>query len=330
MKFLPSDYVEPKSKVDDHDHKVLLDKKTVTTRASLWKIPHTNGEPDIMLKIGRYKKVKDSFLEREVIETENPKSELTLDNTEFSELIEYITEKYEPFKLGLKKYISLDESFSEDGIDYLRAIFANDDKRKVISLIFKNNILPDDLLGTISQIKKKLAVRRFKEMLQGDLVEKEWQNWFLQNDWVLGSEFVKILEERDIDTKNIADYLMKAYDGFLDIVEIKRPEGALKFWAESKDHGNYYPSVDLTKAIAQASMYIHEVELEANSAKFLERVENTRVVKPRSVLIFGRSDNWNKEQMEAYRVLNCGYYNLTILTYDHVLARAKRMLGISS
>lgn len=29
-----------------------------------------------------------------------------------------------------------------------------------------------------------------------------------------------------MDTKNIADYLMCAFDGFVDIVEIKRPNGS--------------------------------------------------------------------------------------------------------
>jgi hypothetical protein len=149
-----------------------------------------------------------------------------------------------------------------------------------------------------------------------------------QNAWVLGSEFVKILDEREVDTANITDYLMQAYDGFLDIIEIKRPDGDLRFWADAQDHGNYVPSSDLTKAITQATKYIYEVEREANSVKFLERVGNVKTIKPRCVLIFGRSSDWNNEQKEAYRILNSSYHNLTILTYDHVLLRAKRILNI--
>lgn len=328
---LPPGYEEviTKSKVDDHEHKVLKEKNTVVTRADFWKIHHTSAQQDICLKIGRYIKVKKGNFESEVPEVGDPKSVLTLDNEEFLELISFLAEKYEPFKLGLKTYISLDESFTDDGVSYLKEIFNHSDKIKVLQLIFKNKVLPDDLIASISHIKKRQAVKRFEEMLDQDLLEKEWQNWFIQNDWVLGSEFVKILDEREIDTKNIADYLMQAYDGFLDIVEIKRPEGSLKFWADSQDHGNYYPSVDLTKAITQASMYIYEVEQEADSIKFQERIGNVKVIKPRCVLVFGRSNDWDKEKMEAYRILNCGYHNLTILTYDHVLARAKRMLDIN-
>jgi hypothetical protein len=103
----------------------------------------------------------------------------------------------------------------------------------------------------------------------------------------------------------------------------------LRFWADVQDHGNYVPSSDLTKAVTQATKYIYEVEREANSVKFLERVGNVKTIKPRCILIFGRSDSWNGEQKEAYRILNASYHNLTIMTYDHVLRRAKRILGIN-
>lgn len=154
------------------------------------------------------------------------------------------------------------------------------------------------------------------------------QKWFENNDWVLGTEFVGVLEERPIDVENIADFLMQAYDGFLDVVEIKRPEGKLRFWADALDHGNHVPHSDLIKAITQASTYLLEVEREANSVKFLERLGGVKAIKPRCVLIYGRSDSWRAEQREAYRVLNAGYHSLSIMTYDHVLDRAKRMLDM--
>jgi hypothetical protein len=88
------------------------------------------------------------------------------------------------------------------------------------------------------------------------------------------------------------------------------------------------PSSDLTKAITQATKYIYEVEREANSVKFLERVGNVKTIKPRCILIFGRSNDWDDKQKEACRILNSSYHNLTIMTYDHVLRRAKRILGI--
>jgi hypothetical protein len=305
---------------------LLKDKTKTVTRATFWKIPHTNTErEDICLKIGRYN--KNGFAP-ETVENENPKSELTLDNEEFKNLLLFLWENYEPFKQGIRKYIPIDQKFNQENIEHLKAIFDNPDKQEVLDFIGRNNILPDDLVVGLQNQKRKRAIQDFKKMLEQDLVEQKWQGWFKDNDWVLGSEFVRILDEREIDIANISDYLVQAYDGFLDIVEIKRPQGSLRFWADGQDHGNYVPSSDLIKAITQATIYIYEVEREANSVKFLERVSDVKTIKPRCVLIFGRSNEWNSEQAEAYRILNSSYHNLTILTYDHVLKRAQRILGI--
>lgn len=305
---------------------LLKNKVRVRTKAVLWKIPHDSDVEDISLKIGRYVKGDFGF---EDLENENPKSELTLDNDEFNNLINFLTENYEPFKKGAKKYITLDDDISEDDIDDLKYFFNNSDKRELMKIIIEKKILPDELLVGLENAKRSKAITEFEEMLEHDLTEHKWQKWFEENNWVLGSEFVEILDERDIDTENISDYLMKAYDGFLDIIEIKRPEGQLKFWALNKDHGNFIPSSDLIKAITQATKYIHEVEREANSVKFLEKVDHIKAIKPRCTLIFGRSNEWEKEQREAYRILNSNYHNLTILTYDHVLDRAKRIIGLN-
>lgn len=296
------------------------------TRAIFWRIPHKTKTDEIALKIGRYEKKGFIF---ETPESAKPRSELTLDGEEFQALLDFLDENYEPFKLGIKKYIPIDEKLDLENINHLKAIFDNKDKHKVLDFIAKNNILPDELIPGIQYITRVKAIKKFEDMLKENLSEYDWQKWFKENDWVLGSEFVRILDERDIDTDNITDYLMQAYDGFLDIIEIKKPATDINFWHSIKDHNNYTPSQDLIKAITQSTKYIYEVEREANSIKFLERVGHVKTIKPRCVLIFGRSDDWNDNQKEDYRILNSSYHNLTILTYDHVLSRAKRILQIS-
>jgi hypothetical protein len=227
---------------------LLKEKTRIIARVVFWKIPHKNPQEDICLKIGRYN--KNGFA-METLENANPKSELTLDNEEFQKLLEFLSENYEPFKKGVKQYIPIDEKFDHEKIEHLKAIFADPDKQKVLDFIAKNNILPEDLIAGLQNQARINAVREFEDMLGQNLVEQKWQEWLKHNDWVLSSEFVRILDEREIDTANITDYLMQAYEGFLDIIEIKRPEGSLKFWAETLDHGNYVPSEDLTKAINQ-------------------------------------------------------------------------------
>lgn len=306
---------------------VLKEKANIVTRVAFWKIPHKTPQEDICLKLGRYSK---SDFAPETLELANPKSELTLDNDEFQGLLKFLSENYEPFKKGVREYIPINEKFDRESTKHLRALFNNPNKNEILSFVATNDILPADLIAALQTQTRGRAIQEFEAMLSHDVVEHEWQGWFKRNEWVLGSEFVKLLDEREIDTAHIGDYLMQAYDGFLDIIEIKRPGVSMQFWAEKQDHGNWVPSTDLTKAISQATRYIYEVEREANSVKFLERVGNVKTIKPRCVLIFGRSQNWRDDQKESYRILNASYHNLTIMTYDHVLDRAKRILGLEN
>jgi len=314
------------SKVKGQLFKILRDRPRVITRAAFWKIPHNTKEDEISLKIGRYNKPKN-WTDTESPENLSPKSELTLDSEEFEALISFLQDNYEPFKEGVKAFLPLNTPYEKSNAEQIKALFSLPDKTKMVNFLLQNEVIPEELSIGLENAKRIRAIKDLEEMLEADLVESNWQQWFENNSWVLGSEFVRVLDERTIDTKNISDFLMEAYDGFLDIVEIKRPEGGMSFWAKSQDHGNYYPSTDLTKAITQASKYIYEVEREANSVKFLERVSNVKTIKPRCILIFGRSNQWDSEQIEAYRILNSEYHSLSIMTYDHVLDRAKRMVG---
>lgn len=314
-------------RVEDRLAKVLRNRPSVVTRAVFWKIPHNTQQEDICLKLGRYKK-PTGFVEAEEPETLQPKSELTLDQEEFQSLVEFLRQNYEPFRQGVKAFIPLERPFDIENAQQIRALFSLPNKRELIPFILENNVIPDELAAGLRQARRARAVHEFESMLAQNLREAPWQQWFQANSWVLGSQFVRIIDERQIDTQHISDFLMEAYDGFLDVVEIKRPEGGINFWSSTLDHGNYVPSIELTKAITQASRYIYEVEREANSLKFLERVGGVKTVKPRCVLVFGRSNDWNEKQAEAYRILNASFHSLSILTYDHVLARARRISGI--
>ena len=291
-------------------------KKRVCSEAILMRIPHAYADvQDISLKIGRYNIPYG-------LESKKPKSELTLNNEELDALIRYISENYKPLTLGQGEYINVSEESATLVENFKRLIEGQSDTAR---MLIENGILSDNVFLAASVIKKRDALIELQEKLQEEQPERYWQEWFTRNKWVLGSDFAQIVDERVIDTENIADYIMKSYDGFVDLVEIKKPNG-LPFWASTKDHGNYVPSADLAKAITQCLNYIYAIELEANSTKFARRI-GSRVIKPRCILIFGRSYDWNDEQREAYRILNAAYNQVSILTYDHISERAQNVLG---
>ena len=141
--------------------------------------------------------------------------------------------------------------------------------------------------------------------------------------------FVVFLKRFEQNPKQYSKVVLQVetFDGFVDLIEIKRPEGKLKFWATNKDHDNLQPHQDLIAAITQVQNYIQDLEGEMNSIKTQKNLAGASIIKPRATLIYGRSDTWGDEERRAFRLLNAGYQNLSILTYDHVLSRANRSLS---
>ncbi|MCL2313487.1 MAG: DUF4263 domain-containing protein [Firmicutes bacterium] len=296
--------------------KRLSTKKGVYADAWIYGVPHSDSI-EVSLKLGRYKYPKE-------LETAEPKSELTLTNNELDALIEYIAEYYKPLSLDTRKFFSYDEDDKDLGKLLLKFKNVAENNEEIAKALLENNFFTDDIQTAITAIKKEKALIKFETELNNDNNEVFWQKWFNANKWILGSEYLKILEERKIDTNNIADFLVQAFDGFVDIVEIKKTD--LPFWANSKDHKNLIPSTDLIKAITQCQNYLYEIEREVNDIKTFERLK-TRIIKPRCLLVFGKSNGWDDEKREAYRILNSSYVNLTILTYDHLLERAKNVMS---
>jgi hypothetical protein len=236
------------------------------------------------------------------------------------------------------KAVVFDETIIGDSDEvsrFLKLIASDPDGKDKISEIAKNYGLIN--IGDIDNVvQRKEAVEHFDEILNSqesfnkykqDLVvgkdEEVWQRFFSQNSWILGSDFVDILDERRLDVENITDYLLKSFDGFVDIVELKLPSAP--FWTSE-----YVPRSELTSATMQCSRYILQTERKINDLEFNKKIQHTPIVKPRITLIYGRSQDWGDSEKEAYRVLNSSYSTLNIITYDHLLERAKRLIGVSS
>lgn len=239
-------------------------------------------------------------------------------------------------KAVVNKAVVFDESIIGDSdatIKFLKLIASDPQGKNKIAEIAKHYGLIK--VGDIDNIiQKNRAVALFENILnkQGEFhaykkelrVEKDeevWQKFFSQNAWILGSDFVEILDERRLDVENITDYLLKSFDGFVDIIELKLPSAP--FWTAEN-----IPKSELTAAIMQCIRYILQTERKINDLEFNKKIQNTPIVKPRITLIYGRSNSWGDNEKEAYRVLNSSYYNLNIISYDHLLERAKRLIGI--
>ncbi|MGI5840961.1 MAG: Shedu anti-phage system protein SduA domain-containing protein [Patescibacteria group bacterium] len=186
--------------------------------------------------------------------------------------------------------------------------------------------------GDINEVvERSKAVELFEKILNDPLEfeeykidhgigkdEEVWQRFFQANPWILGSDFVEILGERVIDEDNITDLPIKDFDGFVNIIELKLPTE--DFWTQE-----IVPVSNLTKAMMQCMRYVTEMERRMNDKKKTDKL-GANILKPRITLIFGRSEGWAEEHKEQFKILNSSFHNISILTYDHVLLRAKKII----
>ncbi len=151
--------------------------------------------------------------------------------------------------------------------------------------------------------------------------EEVWQQFFTSNSWILGSDFIEILDDRDLGEDYIADLPIKGFDGFLDVIELKLPSA--KIW-----NLDVTMSADVTKPIMQCMNYLVEYEKKMNVADKIEKL-GVDILKPRITLLIGNTANWTKDHYRQFRILNSSFHNISVLTYDHVLERANRIIDLS-
>lgn len=298
----------------------LEDKKTVYTQAHFIRISTGDDSKKLALKIGRYKKMKfgDTYIKFGSPETTSPKSELTLNATELDALVNYINKNYYPLQKDSSKYISL------DNIDMSELVKEKPENiSKLVEVALTENIDLSDVYKLIEISNRKRAIKDFEKHYIENATENVWQKWFQDNSWVFGSEFVNISDDRRIDVENVADFIAENIDGFVDVIEIKRPGDSAKFFESKRDHGNLVPSSDLTKAITQLSNYLSTLEKKANELDTSKRIG--KILKPRGILIFGNSKDWSEDEFEAFRLLNFSLVNINVFTYNMVHQRAVRM-----
>lgn len=197
----------------------------------------------------------------------------------------------------------------------------------------------NDIYKLLNIKKKEKDIQALENRLenmdnyQEDKGEDNWQDWFKLHKWIFGSCFVEILDRRTLTENYKVDYLVQTYSGFVDIIEIKDPNplkkkvfSEKKSTYEGQTYIEYYPSQELTQAISQTLTYINELEKKINCSDFKEKTGGN-ILKPRGILLYGRSNKFNQKQQDALRILNSHYNNFEIITYDQLLERAKKILG---
>jgi hypothetical protein len=86
------------------------------------------------------------------------------------------------------------------------------------------------------------------------------------------------------------------------------------------------PHHELYGAIAQLSHYILQAEKQVDSKDYISDHQGAVPLKPRGVVVHGRSSTWTEDHWSALRLLNDELHGIQVITFDHLLERAKRSL----
>ncbi|WFR62359.1 DUF4263 domain-containing protein [Paenibacillus amylolyticus] len=151
--------------------------------------------------------------------------------------------------------------------------------------------------------------------------EKVFQNWIEQNLWIFGVDYIKKHDARKIGLFSEGDLLMESVDGYLDLIELKRPSHDLLKYDMS--HKCYYPHPDLSLVIGQSLFYLQKLE---EYKLNLEREYSIKVIMPRIRIIVGFNKNFNNDQKNCLRVLNSKLNSIQIITYDDLVSYGELLL----
>lgn len=229
------------------------------------------------------------------------------------ETILQLLEKFE----SEEKIKGLLESLSELEIKNLHGAF----QHKLINSEIKKleKLIKLEMEGNITS-----EINNHKELIKykAGQPEKIFQNWIESNLWVFGIDYIKKHDSRKIALFSEGDLLMESVDGYLDLIELKRPKHELFRFDDS--HKCFYPHTSLSQVIGQSLFYLQKLQ---DYKLNIEKEYEVKVIMPRVKIIIGRNSDFKDEEKDSLRMLNSNLNSIQIITYDDLVQFGKLILS---
>jgi len=176
-------------------------------------------------------------------------------------------------------------------------------------------------------------IKNFEKLMTSTVDnEKQWQNFFGKNTWILNHlfPFDVILREQEayvggktLQNKEgrVVDFLFQ--NGFQDnfaLLEIKTHKKTLLKNSPYRKPDVFAYSDDLSGGISQC-LDQKKVFLEDFGSK-------ERIIDPKAVLVIGLKSNLDEHQNKCFELLRSNQKNVEILTFDELLAKLKGLLKV--
>ncbi len=194
--------------------------------------------------------------------------------------------------------------------------------------------------------KFNFLYNKMKDLLENasSMPEKEWQRNVLDIILLIFPKYIASLynvcikdfyTNSEKTTNRFIDITLIDFNGNIDIIEIKQPFQK-SILANNPYRGNYIPHKELTGAIMQAEKYIfHLCKWGVNGEKILTKIYqkylpnnlSIRITNPKALILLGRDDDFNIQQMLDFEIIRRKYSNIIdIMTYDDLLRRIKNII----
>ncbi|OGZ04929.1 MAG: hypothetical protein A2845_04285 [Candidatus Lloydbacteria bacterium RIFCSPHIGHO2_01_FULL_49_22] len=227
-------------------------------------------------------------------------------------------------KLGTAERNSLFQKFIEN-IDALdveslsAAIKQKEHKEAIANLEYLLSIESD--VNFLEAIKGNGALKKY----HANQPEGVFHKWIGANLWVFGVEYYKKHTFRKIGEDNSeADIVLETPDGFISLIEVKRPSVGSPLFRYDTSHRCHFPTSPFSEAIGQSLIYLQRIE---DYKKTLSIQHSVRILRPRVQLILGRSDAFTEDEKKALHFLNSSLHDIDILTYDQLIQNGKQIIS---
>ena len=180
------------------------------------------------------------------------------------------------------------------------------------------------LVAAINFVYYSKALTRFKEMVEGNASEHDFQKFLQENHWLFGSEYSELLDKRNLVVGQQLDFpLRRTVDGYLDVIEIKTPLDGKSGFNHDRSHDTYYPSSEVLQGTSQVLNYL--ASLEAGNYQILaqNKIDVTRV---RGKLIIGIDGS--EEEQKVRRLFNQNSVSVEVISFDGLIKLGQRILEI--
>lgn len=153
--------------------------------------------------------------------------------------------------------------------------------------------------------------------------EHWWQSYFEKKILYFHNSYIRQISKINVTVvgTKFPDFSVVTSDGYLDVIEIKKP--ATNLLKKDASRNNFYWSTEVAKAISQVENYIDAVERHADTIRNILRDDHgieLRIIRPRGIVIAGRLSELTgvPKKADDFRRLNRGLKHVQIVPYDEL------------